>query len=395
MAVLPPPLMTSEPGSFARLTIEVRKHKIIAAVLQDNDLDSAARLALANLDAELSAAPVGEPPHDIPCYDEWLAEWRLWQGHTWLDLPWYFAEAYFYVRLLHAVGYLQGRCGDPFAAQKRSMLERARVLLPDLVGLEKGLANLPPERAFERLAHRSLWGNRLDLSNQAIAEKHEADPYGAEASAMIVVDECADAYGAIFTATERPVAFLCDNCGPELIADLELALWLLKHGIPSVALELKPQPFFVSDATVQDAQETISFLRYCPVPGAARIGDQLSQAMAEGRLELRDHPFYCGPGFYTDLPADLEQRLGRASLVIAKGDVNYRRFLEDRHWPYTTPLRTAVRRFPTNALLLRTFKGELAAGLSREIVERLEASGPGWLIDGSHAVAQFLAAPSA
>ena len=385
---LPPPIMTSEPGSFARRTIVERKPAIIADVLSGLSNHKQVAKRLRDLQSEISRGHVTPPPAGIPLYYEWLAEWQQWEGRTWLEIPWYFAEAYFYVRLLSAIGYFEGLVGDPFEDQKRVLLGHCGAILPSLGRTQEAVSRLAPPQAFAALARRSLWGNRLDLSNVAITDRHRHDPSHLD-DADLVVDHCPAAYETVSFAPGRPVTFLCDNCGPELLADLHLADWLLRNATGQVILEVKPQPFFVSDAMPKEVEAMLQFLAHSDEPEARRLAVRLERAIGEERLLVRSHPFWTGPHHYTRLPADLAACLAASSLVISKGDVNYRRFLEDRQWPFQTPIEDIVDYFPASVLLLRTFKGELAAGLDDDSVRRLAREDPEWLISGRHGVAQF------
>ena len=381
--------MTSEPGSFARRTIETRKPRIIADVLSDTVYPAEVREALKALRHEIADGLVASPPAGIPLYQEWLSEFRLWQGRTWLQVPWYFAESYFYVRLLSTIGYFEGRSEDPFQRRKDAVLQQCDCIVPSLALAERLGERAQPLAAFTLLLRRSLWGNRFDLSNEAITERHRAEPSHLEDTAL-AVDDGAAAYQAILSALTRPVAFICDNCGPELIADLHLADWLLRTGNRQVIFELKAQPFFVSDAMIKDVHATVEYLCACGETEVESLGQRLRDGIAAGRLVLRDHPFWTGPHHYTRLPHGLAERLSEPALVIAKGDVNYRRFLEDRHWPFETPIRQVIDYFPADLMLLRTLKGELVAGLDRATVEKMAATGDDWLINGHHGLAQYV-----
>ena len=59
-----------------------------------------------------------EAAADRPLWDRLVAPFA---GRSWLDVPWYFAEAYFYRRLLEATGYFQPgpwQGFDPYGAVK-------------------------------------------------------------------------------------------------------------------------------------------------------------------------------------------------------------------------------------------------------------------------------------
>jgi len=76
------------------------------------------------------------------------------------------------------------------------------------------------------------------------------------------------------------------------------------------------------------------------------------------------------------MPRQLYEGLFRLDTVILKGDINYRRPLSDRQWPYITPIEKIVTYFPTSLLILRTLKGEIIVGLKKGRAEKIEAEDP-------------------
>jgi hypothetical protein len=69
--------------------------------------------------------------------------------------------------------------------------------------------------------------------------------------------------------------------------------------------------------------------------------------------------------------------------------VNYRRLLDDRHWPHTARLQEIAAYFPAPFLVLRTLKGEIQVGLAPDQAEALAAEDPEWLINGRRGLVQF------
>jgi len=132
-----PPVITSEtPGTWAHDTVSRRlREDILARVFRDNaDVLAAgtdAEVNLRALDAELSTTSTSVITHIPPDGGPDLATWSTLcgthLGKTWLEVPWLFAEFYFYRRILAAIGYfdpaspLHGH--DPFATDKRAGLE--------------------------------------------------------------------------------------------------------------------------------------------------------------------------------------------------------------------------------------------------------------------------------
>lgn len=76
-----------------------------------------------------------------------------------------------------------------------------------------------------------------------------------------------------------------------------------------------------------------------------------------------------------------------AALAIIKGDVNYRRLLDDRQGRPPRGMEDVASNFPTSFVALRTLKGEdhgwpATAGQA----EQLSADDPEWLINGKRGV---------
>jgi hypothetical protein len=85
----------------------------------------------------------------------------------------------------------------------------------------------------------------------------------------------------------------------------------------------------------------------------------------------------------------LVKELSQSSLVISKGDANYRRLLGDLDWPYATPFGDVLMYFPVPILALRTVKAEIACGMQPGQAERVAAKDPDWMIDGRWGMVQF------
>jgi uncharacterized protein with ATP-grasp and redox domains len=307
-----------------------------------------------------------------------------YRGRTWLELPWYFAEAFFYRRLLEAVRYFQPgpwQRHDPFSLQKRQQVQAAVSLS---VEDWRSLDGMHTGRRFRAILHSCLWGNRADLSNYTVREQVRGGMTTGLEEHNLLIDHT-EQVGALLSSQVDRVDFVNDNVGRELISDLVLADFLLEQGwVQQVVFHLKDSPFFVSDAMCQDVQGTVSLM------AAERLGRRLEEHLAEGRLNLKDHAFWTSSLMYRQMPAALASDLACSDLVIVKGDVNYRRLLDDRRWPHTTPLEEIADYFPASYLVLRTLKGEIIVGLEPGQAEELSSVDPSWLINGKRGIIQFV-----
>ena len=158
----------------------------------------------------------------------------------------------------------------------------------------------------------------------------------------------------------------------------------------------------------------------------------MEQHIAAGRIELRSPSFLVSPYTYDAargyvgasagegaagagagaeaggeaVKASRDTFLGELaelSLVVAKGDANYRRLLGDRHWPSATSLHDIIepwwpRRRETASnvfhethvtlVALRTTKSAIICGVDDATVAALDAEDPRWLVNGAWGLIQ-------
>lgn len=386
---LPPRLMTSEPGSFARKTIVERKPQILDQILEDHGYPPATIRRLECFRSEIASQPMQPLTEPSPDVAFWNVELSKFEGRTWLEVPWYWAETFFYRRLLEAVGYFQSGSWqgcDPFGPQKRGQVQGAVSCLAEEWD---AVAQAGPVVAFQSLLHSCLWGNRADLSNESVRLAVQGGLAAQEERHNILIDHSEETYRWISGGLER-VDFASDNVGLDLLYDLALSDLLLGQGwVGQIRLHLKAQPFFVSDAMPQDLQATLVSLGSSPNHGLRGLSDRLRACLEAGSLVLRADPFWTTYLMFHQFPAALRTDLSGSGLVILKGDVNYRRLLDDRHWPHTTPLQEIAGAFPAPLLVLRTLKGEIQVGLAPGQAEALSAQDPDWLINGQRGLVHF------
>ncbi len=385
---LPPLLMTSESGSFAHNTLKARVPAILRDMIAANNFPASVLHELEDLHAELIGGRIRPLREESADALDWNIRSSPYFGRTWLDVPWYWAEAYFYRRVLEATGYF--RPGplhgfDPFASTKRR--EWARDVAPAAVQRLLGRLSVDMETRFEQLLHASLWGNRTDLS-YTVAAHLGATASPEQERSNLLVDDWAAVWAHIIARDNNHIGIIADNAGTELLMDAALADFLLSSDLASeIDLHLKPQPFYVSDAMIPDlANGTDALIEAGGL--AARLGRRIDAHVSAGDLLLHTHDFYCSSLFYEEMPPDLRTALGKLDLVIVKGDANYRRLVGDAHWPPTTSFVEATAHFPAPLVALRTFKSELIVGLAPGQAERTAAEDPYWLVNGVRGVIQ-------
>ena len=365
---LPQCIWTSDPGSFAQRTIVERKPRIIAQVLETNTLTADVRAALQDFLGEMRDGVVTHPftegrfsaeAFEVEERRAWDQQISTWAGRSWLDIPWYFAEAFFYLKLLAVVGHFDSAAPgpDPFAVLKQRELmgahggrDSARLILGAVAGADR-------EESLSFLLHSTLWGNRVDLSTFVIDETQRGRLLSRD-SGNLLIDQSEDILAALRSA--RRVHVILDNAGAELVSDLLLAGRLLDDGTAGISggmeitLHAKRSPFFVSDATQKDVLSTVGALESDTDPLTAAAGHRIQKHIDAGRIIVTSHWFWNSALHFTMLPRELGAAFAGADIVILKGDANYRRILEDRKWESWRNLEELAAYFPAPFACLRT-----------------------------------------
>jgi uncharacterized protein with ATP-grasp and redox domains len=397
--LIPEPLRAEESGTWAHSTVTVRFPEITRRVLAENPLGPEAVARLERLIADLPHGRIrllDEPA--APDRVDWEAYVAPNLGRTWLTVPWFFAETYFYRRILEVVGYYLPGAGfevDPFAHQKKLGLETSLVMIRSLSARVAGLlaGSLPRREGLQALLYADLWGNRADLSLWP-ADRHETgDPPDLKRPDSALLANDAALAAKYLVNREKPVRvdIVCDNAGFELVGDLLLGHYLLATEIAQeLILHVKSHPTFVSDAIDWDVRQALGMLAKDGDPVLRQQGLEMQAAFERGQIRMIGLPFWTSPLSGWEMPTPLWKNLSQSSLIIVKGDANYRRLLGDRHWPYSTPFADILSYAPAPLLALRTLKAEVASGLLPERIRLLAKTEADWMTNGKWGVIQFI-----
>lgn len=316
-----------------------------------------------------------------PDVDFWAASLQAHVGHTWLHTDWFFAEIAAYRHLIETVRWWENG-HDPFAPKK--VAEMGSTELWSLLDKALNLRDEPIEQRLQALVHLDLWGNRVDLSFAASLA------HGNTGSHEDLLADDSTAVVEHLMQQTGDVHFIADNTGTELAMDLALADALLDKGHGQVIFHLKLHPTFVSDTTVPDMQVMLAAMTSDEHgEAAAQLGQRLQKAMDEGRLRLAPGAFWNSPYLLREMPVRLVDAFKDAALVIIKGDLNYRRMVDDALWSPDVPFADVTDYFPAPLLALRTMKSDPVVGLASGLAEKLDMEDAKWRVNGKRGVIQF------
>ncbi|VDL67608.1 unnamed protein product [Nippostrongylus brasiliensis] len=256
---------------------------------------------------------------------------------TWYKVDWLFAECYMYRRIVGATAktkYL--KTFDFFREQK-------------IEGFNSQYAR---EQIRDGIRYMLAVAQKLTVQQEKetleVLLKAEAPIEGARVlDSFILCNDLGLAIESFFLKMQdkghrREFHIVLDNAGPELMGELIFAEYLLQTNLAEkVVLHGKEYPYFVSDVTKEDFEWTLNELN--------NLGDvfrtmyeKLSARVNTNQLVFRDHRFWTYPQPYCEMrnvAPDLYSELSMASLIMFKGDLNYRKLVADRDWAYDTPFK--------------------------------------------------------
>lgn len=378
-----PPCLGFGPGSFAAFTLRERLPRIVEDIM---NTPGHSELACARLAALRSSLPDGAVPeaigHESGDREFWRSYSKARRGTAWRELPFLEAEILFYRAILDAVGHDHCPSRDPFAQAKRNAVDKARGKLEQAALQARALQGWSYEH-LECATDWSLTGNRADLS--------QLRSYGLrQARQAPLVNDLRCFYQKLSPDAFGCIDVVLDNVGEELLGDLVLISYLLS-ALPGLTIRAhaKPNPMFVSDVTPADWHEMIHTIRSDPKRSVAEWGDRLVRFEASQRLVVCTDAFWSRPLCLHEVGSPLREQLATSTALILKGDLNYRRYVQDRAWPRDSPREQHRIAELAPALTLRVLKSELVVGMSATTAARLDANEPGWLYNGKNSAIQF------
>lgn len=329
---------------------------------------------------------------------------------SWLNGPWLVIECYLY-RLLDVIIKKHSKWFnfDIFEFLKRDTFKSSAFGIYELAIRYKQLSeeiksslnsniDIPIEKLkflFEEFIDISLWGNATDLSllaNATLADIQSRQGKEArEKSAKNIIDnDLPDAWKRLLSVPyeDRRIDFVLDNAGFEFYTDLSLTLFLLDSKlVKNVVFHCKTRPWMVSDTMVKDYKLFIEDMKNTEWFPEHQIElkyfvDSIEHYYSSKQFQLVDSEYWtCALDYWNITPeetkyggAELYKYFQASTLVIVKGDLNYRKLTGDRQWPKTTTFKTALNKLANSnihILALRTCKADVCVGLPEGLEQEL------------------------
>lgn len=314
-------------GSFAKFTIENRFPKIFKEVCSE-EYESFIKDHKVDDEKILHS--------NIPGVYELKKSISSYKNYTIKDFfekaPFFLVEFYFYHLLLSLRNY-DNLNFDFFAAKKdadwkdraEDFSSKLSVLFDDFEKFNKRKFSKKEKQEFNErknehiksILYYSLTSNTGDLS-----QLHEIRSESVKC--LCNETEICQNYLDVAKPYSR-FDIICDNSGAELFSDIYLAVFFLVYGLAKkVVFHLKPCPFFVSDATIDDFSKLVAALT------KNGKNTELLDFISKKKIEVfSPNDFWVEPYYFDKMPDGLKNHFDKSNLVIIKGDLNYRRLVGD------------------------------------------------------------------
>ncbi|XP_071449696.1 damage-control phosphatase ARMT1-like isoform X2 [Hetaerina americana] len=333
---------------------------------------------------------------------------------TWFDSPFLFADCYFYRRVTEFFETSKTLSTyDPYLKQKDDALKGSMESIKSLAKYCNVITEKIPSMSNEEIKEEtmklfqvSMWGNECDLALAVEGAGHKS----ANALQQVInkkeniISNDLDGIhlflsGVRTTALQENrkiiVDIIMDNAGYELVSDFCLADWLINSSlVDEVRFHVKNMPWFVSDTNSHDILWVLGAFEVTDSEDLLTMLNRWNKNFSSGQWNVKDKETYWTlPFSYHEMPTEdpeLYNQLSSSSLLIFKGDLNYRKLLGDINWKFSTPFGAALQSFtPAPLVALRAVKTEILVGVDPEVVVKNNIVDSLWMLKGTHGVIQF------
>jgi uncharacterized protein with ATP-grasp and redox domains len=372
----PKKIMTSENNSFAQFTVIKRFPHIIDSMLLNNNFDTLTTRKLMDVLVCI--------PHvrlkllkPVSLVSLKINTEICRHSYTWDNAPFLFVENYFY-HLLKEITHFDQNKIDYFSYKKnQDVISKKKMLTAAIKAIDQ-LVEKPFEESLKSVLYLNLLGNMADLS-------HVNGFNGPRSDRTNLLIDHSEKTGDIFRNAKR-IDIVLDNSGEELFFDLLLVYWIFhKTNTKVVFLHFKSIPYFVSDALTSDFEFLIDTL--LSDKNSCRFANAIIEYTKSGGLIAAHDNFWCTGDNFCNMPARLKMDINKSDLIIFKGDLNYRKLVEDRHWDYTANTRELIKYVKTNCLIIRILKSEIMTGLDKINVPSYEDKE--WMYNSKYGVIEY------
>ena len=372
MIAKPDFIMTHEANSFASYTVKNRLPLIVRSVIDNNSFGDETTGRLECLFRNIPDAELTLLADSSRAGKKINAEITR-HKYRWNNAPFIFVENYLYHLLKEICDYPNTKY-DYFAFKKNDDVLSKKDALSGAIEKFLNPDIHDSNESIKPVLHSNLFGNTADLSQIGTLGKTPA---------KLLIDD-SDKVDAVL-ADSSQIDIVLDNSGEELLYDLLFSCWLLDRAkTGKVNLHFKTFPYFVSDAMKSDFYFLLDELSKHKT--GKIFSDIISNHIKKGKLILYEDDFWTDSNDFLSIPGRIKKTFAESDLVVFKGDLNYRKLVEDRHWSFSMDTAELVKHMGRNCLIIRILKSELITGLANVP----DTANTEWMYNSKYGIIQFV-----
>lgn len=203
--------------------------------------------------------------------------------------------------------------------------------------------NIEKKSIVQEFVLYSLWGNQMDLSlhtnlhDQLSVQNSHKTITTNDHTKNLIIDDFDKIWDAVLSKCNDRIDIILDNAGFELVCDLCLADLLISLGIvKKIVFHTKEIPWFVSDTNLADFHWTLEQLDHT----------RWQEYINHGQWEIIPDPFWTLPCSFWEIEeyfkGGWEEICSSSQLIIFKGDLNYRKLINDSLYPDDTTFEQSL-----------------------------------------------------
>ena len=304
-----------------------------------------------------------------------------------VDAPFIIVEHYFYYDILRQLFEHK----DPYFQIKNNYMDNNTNIIRDIINKYvefcERVNNMDINRKkiyMDYFIEESLFGNTTDLSQAIIHMKLKENP-------KILIDNRKEVFSYLNHKKLNRIDMIIDNTGVELICDIILALSLIDAGlVDDIYFHTKILPIFVSDTIISEYGNDSELVNSKIKSINLDVYNKIVSLEKENRIKWCPNYFWNTPVPFNQIGKTLKRIFSSSDLLIIKGDLNYRRLIEDREWSHQTPILSIVNYLESPCLIIRTLKSNLIVDLPKEEEDKAENIDQDWKTSGKYGIIQFL-----
>lgn len=300
---------------------------------------------------------------------------------------------------------------DPYKLKKKKSIEDdvkgVKSYILDCLNIIGSFKNKYNQEALRNVVRLSLDTNSCDLSQlggKTIHPLPEENIYPSERVAFVEYFDKESGKGSEDTDPKIVVNYLVDNGSVEFFSDLTFAFVVLNMAnVKEVNFYVNKLPIFVSDVVEDDFTYMVETIKRCLDNLQVEDAKKAEYCSCLAKLEelVNMKRINIKPGFIWNMPTEYRALANdgcdlfrqQNSVLVIKGDLNYRRLAGDKMWSYKKRLSKITQDFlecPT--LVIRSFKSDLVLdySFSRYRKNNKNDDNRYWRENGEYGVIRFL-----